>query len=477
MRLALLRMVVTLPLMVACARIDNAPVNLPLSVPSAAAVSTRFGPQQPQHETLIAVTLSGGGTRAAAFGWGALSRLAEIQTPHGSLARDVRAVAGVSAGAILGAHFVLSGPSGLPAFRERFLERDVQSALRASPTPENLLRAAQGGINDRSGLPTWLADNLFGSATLGDLDDPARPRLIFHATDMQNRSPYLFDRRSFDAVCSGRDSFPLSEAIAASAAVPVLFAPVIIRNFGAACAQGNPRHSRVKHGVQLTSLDRHGARSLHAYRQGNADRFIKLNDGGLVDNLGVGTLMTATNLAGYASAPFALRETDQARDVMFLVVDGSTRNGRGINLDVEGPVAITSIAASVDAMIDTASRRSVDAMGPWSAAWRSRVIADRCARGLPRCADLTVRLVRIALEDMTEDSDIDRFAISTTSLRLTSEDVAFFAGKGRELLEASPIFRAFVKANARVVQNSRNLTAGINGFRLSTSSRSTLMRP
>jgi NTE family protein len=237
--------------------------------------------------------------------------------------------------------------------------------------------------------------------------------------------------------------------VAASAAVPVLFAPVVIRNFTGDCRQGAGGPRRAGDGALLASLDRHGVRSLDAYRDGASDRFIKLNDGGLVDNLGVGTMMTAANLAGHAGAPFAERETDGTHEVMFLVVDGSTRNGRNVNLDADGPGAITAIAASVDAMIDTASRRSIDAMGPWSMAWRSRVVADRCARGLPRCGDLTVRLVRIALEDLTDEGDISRFAASTTALRLPPEDVAFFATKGRELLNANAAFRAFARQAQR----------------------------
>jgi NTE family protein len=445
MRFAPLCGLIALPLLAACARIDNAPVNVAVDAAPGSARALPAGPPPVPRPSLIAVTLSGGGTRAAAFGWGALSALTENPGPDGSLARSVRAIAGVSAGAILGAHFTISGPDGLPAFRDRFLDQDVQSALRTTPTPENLLRAAKGGVNDRSGLPMWLKDNLLGSATLGDLDDLSRPRFIVHATDMQNRAPFLFDQRSFRAVCSERRSFPLTEAVAASAAVPVLFAPMVIRNFNGACATAPDQDRPTGQRTRLTGIDRHGLRSLQAYRSSASDGFIKLNDGGLVDNLGVGALMASANLADTASAPFAPRETDLAREVMFLVIDGSTRNGRAINTEEHGPGVITAMAASVDAMIDTASRRSLDTMERWMHEWRNRVIMERCARGLPKCRDLTVRLVRIALEDLTDQEDARRFADSTTALRMSRDDVTFFASKGRELLQQNVSFRAFAR--------------------------------
>ncbi len=435
-----------LSLLAACAHIDNAPVNVekagPASRNSPFPKSLVVAPEEAR-STLIAVTLSGGGTRAASFGWGALSYLAEATDRRNSLAENIRVVAGVSAGAILGAHFVMSGPDQLAEFRARFLDQDVQSTLRTAPTPTNLLRASQGGINDRTGLPTWLQDNLFGGATLGDLDDLKRPRLIIHATDVENRSPFLFDQASFDSLCSDRNRFPLAEAVAASAAVPVLFAPIVIKNFSSDCTVSWSGNLKTGKGDNATRLDGHGLRSLRAYREGGPNAYVKLNDGGLVDNLGTGALMMTATLAQHRSAPFAPQETDFAREVMFLVVDGSTRNGKGINAELQGPGAVTTIAASVDAMIDTASRHSVDLLERWMHEWRRRVVVDRCARGLPKCGKLNVTLVRIALEALTEDDDAKRFAQSGTALRLTPEDVSFYVDKGRELLRSNEAFKAF----------------------------------
>ena len=217
-----------------CASIDNLPLNAQSAQPNlvdAPRTAKALPAPQKTDDRLIAVVLSGGGSRAAAFGWGALSELAATQTETGTLADQVGVVSGVSAGAILGASFVLDGVEGLPAFRKRFLDVDVEAALRKGFSPANLARALDGGVNDRKGLPNWLATNLLGKATFGDIKGAGTPRLLLHATDLQNRAPFLFDQTSFDTICSDRDGFPLSEAVAASAAVPVLFAPVILQNY------------------------------------------------------------------------------------------------------------------------------------------------------------------------------------------------------------------------------------------------------
>jgi len=42
---------------------------------------------------------------------------------------------------------------------------------------------AKGGVNDRSGLPTWLDKNLFGGATYADVMKPGHPQLWINASE------------------------------------------------------------------------------------------------------------------------------------------------------------------------------------------------------------------------------------------------------------------------------------------------------
>ncbi|WP_438590951.1 hypothetical protein, partial [Klebsiella aerogenes] len=52
---------------------------------------------------------------------------------------------------------------------------------------------------------------------------------------LYNRAPFIFDRASFSALCSNLDNYPLSHAVAASAAVPIVFSPIVLRNFNGDC--------------------------------------------------------------------------------------------------------------------------------------------------------------------------------------------------------------------------------------------------
>ena len=64
-----------------------------------------------------------------------------------------------------------------------------------------------------------------------DLLSRQRPRVWINASDIYNRTAFIFAPVTFSALCSDITSYPVSLAVAASAAVPVVFAPVVIQNY------------------------------------------------------------------------------------------------------------------------------------------------------------------------------------------------------------------------------------------------------
>lgn len=392
------------------------------------------------------VAFSGGGARSAAFGFGVLSALSEQRTPgHAArtLADDIVAVAGVSGGGILAAHFALHGPPGLPAFRRDFLDQDPEGALRTSFTPENLLRGYRGGVNDLSGLAAWLDAHLYHGTTLGDLDQPGRPRLLLHATELYNRTPFPFDRDSFRAICSDYDAFPLAHAVAASSAVPVLFAPIVLENFNPTCPTtdggGKPDAGR-------STFARHFGASQARYAREPALHYLKLLDGGLVDNLAVRNLIRAMNRP--APTLIAAAAAQRLRRVVVIVADASMRVGGEMSQAIDGPAAPEMITASVDAMIDNASRASLDALDRETASWRERLIRWRCAlvASRPACRDLQLTIVRLSLSDLQSPSERSRILQLHNTLTLKTEEVDFLAGLGRRLLSGNPDYRRAIAA-------------------------------
>ena len=72
---------------------------------------------------------------------------------------------------------------------------------------------------------------VFGEATFADMLGPDRPLVVINASDLSAGVRFSFLQDYFDLLCSDLSSFPISRAVTASSAVPVLFNPVVVRNF------------------------------------------------------------------------------------------------------------------------------------------------------------------------------------------------------------------------------------------------------
>src|SRR5690606_9842462 len=91
--------------------------------------------------------------------------------------------------------------------------------------------------------------------TFGDLR-PDRPRLLINATDLQSGRRFVFTNEAFDRINSDLSRYPIADAVAASSAVPVLVHHLTVRDFSTIFKQ-----------------------------------YVHLMDGGIVDNLGIRTLV------------------------------------------------------------------------------------------------------------------------------------------------------------------------------------------
>ncbi len=143
-----------------CATIHNEPVNRPLADSIAAAPNPGQAVPNYDDDLLIALSFSGGGTRAAAFSFGALTEMDATPTRgrggSTSLLDRVDFVIGVSGGSVTAAYYGLKKRAALADFREKFLLRDAEESLSTKVTPATLTRALAGGVNDSRAFPRWL---------------------------------------------------------------------------------------------------------------------------------------------------------------------------------------------------------------------------------------------------------------------------------------------------------------------------------
>ncbi len=138
-------------LLLGCASIQNAPVNLPGSDNLTDRGNIGFGETTSYDDTVVGLSFSGGGTRAAAFSFGVLQEMERIPVrgAQGPMIDRVEFVSGVSGGSVTAAYYGLRKRAALADFRERFLLRNAEEGLQTNLTLATLSRAIAAASTTR----------------------------------------------------------------------------------------------------------------------------------------------------------------------------------------------------------------------------------------------------------------------------------------------------------------------------------------
>ncbi len=423
-------------LLASCGSIDNAPINVPSSIPQLGPVAPIAGDDS-LHSTIVGLAFSGGGMRASAFSFGVMRGLDQIRLPEGGRLLDqVRFVSGVSGGSVTAAYFGLKGRAALTDFESRFLYRNAEEALRTQVySVDNVTRALGSGVNDRSGLPTWLAKNVFGNATFADMNRPGRPLVWINASDINSKTAFIFEPITFATICSDLRAFPVSEAVAASAAVPIVFTPVVVKSYADKCGFLLPPHLRAMGEDRNVSANvRAYVAALSKYRDPNALGFIKLLDGGLTDNWGLDGLNVALASAAEPYQPLSRQDAIVLQKFLFLVVDSGRNLPSDWSKTLEGPTGADLLEAVASTAIDSSVRNSFEVTRLEMHNWEERLKAWRCSltpeqvaevRGSADgwdCHNVSVRIDRVSFEDL-DPATSDRLQKIPTRFVLDPKDV------------------------------------------------------
>ncbi len=441
---------------------DNAPRNGPVTP---AFVQQALHPRDLVGPQVIGLSLSGGGLRAAAFGLGVLQALAgaggAADDVHDDVYDDVTFISSVSGGSLTAAFVGLHGRAGLATLREQVLLQDLERDLRLDwLAPANLLRLVAGGLNDRSNLARRLDAEVFRGATFADLARRRKPDVWINATDLYHRIPFPFTPPAFLALCSDLSALPLSEAVAASMAVPLVFAPVVLRTYPQDCLTPLP--------PQLEQLlqDRAGAatdtvasvaQAVRDYRDPSRVRYLKLADGGLTDNQGLASILVARAMSGTPYGPLSEADAVRLRRMLFLIVDAGRAPAGDWALRADGPGGLEVGLAAADAAIDSATRLSATAFRDMTRRWRDELVRFRCAlppervralrpEGGPWACDDVQIVVETLSPESLEPARAARLRAMPTRLALTPAQVDEAIAAGRDAALRSPALRAHAAA-------------------------------
>ncbi|MEM6276291.1 MAG: patatin-like phospholipase family protein [Pseudomonadota bacterium] len=439
----------------------NDPINSFTPEPSTVAEAPFGGADKGRDDIFIGLAFSGGGTRASSFSYGMLKTLREAtrsaENPDGLLSH-VRLVSGVSGGSVTAAYYGLRGPQGLDTYREYLVQDGEKYMATGVFNPFTLARGLSGGVNGRNTFARFLDETILGGETFADLWAAGHATTWINAADVANSTPFLFSQESFDALCSDLSDLPISEAVAASAAFPLVFSPIVLTAHQEGCNYEEPDWlTSARNNPEATSALRAYGATLETYRDPEKVKYVKLLDGGITDNFGTTGLSVARAKAQNPYGPMTEEQAVKVSRVLFLVANAGTSSDYDWNQSVSGPGGIGLGLAIANSSMGSATRVGYDVLRLSLDDYAADLIQWRCE--LPRsrvrqlrgtlagwqCDDLKLFVGEVAFGvlDAEERALLDEIP---TRLALETEQVDRAIRAGEVATRRNPEFNGFLRS-------------------------------
>ena len=392
---------------------------------------------------LVLVALSGGGKRSAAFAFGVLRGMRDVQVrPQGkssTLLDEIDLVAGVSGGSFPAAYYGLYGKKSFETFLDEFLYPDIEAYIWGTfllPWNWDWIFNPLAGTNDRM---TWVYDKLmFHGATFADLYRHGRPQVSINATDISFGSPFGFLPQTFDLICSDLAALPITRAVAASNGFPVLFGPVTLRNYrGPGCPLPSPLAPQTWESGQTDLRRRALIENLFRYTDARQTPWIHLMDGGVSDNLALRVLLNDMLLLDINADRFSSGLLP-VRRILIISVDGQSAPNPNWPRQriVSGFGQI--FAAVTSAQIGAYNIETLIAVESALDNLINDVRALRCRKAPViqgyACGDVAGKVVRVSLSDYPDPETRARLVAIRTGLTLPREQVDALVAAGETMI-------------------------------------------
>jgi len=437
----------------------HAPINQPLAQrepESGYRISTTLPKDGNTDDVFVILAFSGGGTRASAFSYGAMEKLAATKFRRGgqqqSLLNEVDIISSVSGGSFTAAYYGLHrGEKEFAEFPDHFLYRQVRTALALSLlNPINWWRLASPYYSRIDMAADYYDRHVFDRKTFGDLNQVGqRPFIVLNATDMSSVSRFEFTQDQFDFISSDLSSYPVARGVAASSAFPILLTPLTLKNY--------PGYSEQKWmQAALEDRDRNPrdyayAQVMQSYLATEKRPYIHLLDGGLSDNVGLRgpayALFSSKNAwsreAVRPSVGWSLKQLlntpGKIKHLVIITVNAKTVGEQSWNLEAKPPGVLAVLSTVANGPMGNYSDETVQYVRDQLETMRQ--LADGPNAGEPM-KFYPIELTFQSIASPTERSYLNQIS---TDFQIPREAVDRLRAAAAQLLDDSPVFRQLLE--------------------------------
>jgi NTE family protein len=398
-------------------------------------------------DTLIILSFSGGGTRAAALSYGVLQELRDTMVTHNEtttrLLDDVDIISSVSGGSFTSAYYGLFGDRIFEDFEDDFLRLGVQQALiRQLFNPVHWVRSSFSGF-DRTEMAIDYYDRMiFKGATFADLQRADGPFIEINATDLTSGLRLTFTQELFDLICTDLNQFSVARAVTASSAVPVAFPTVVLKNHADECEiTGTEEWAAVQQAEAQadTEAQREIIAGIKSMRDAQQRPYIHLVDGGIADNLGLRAIIDRFEGVGDTDFGRAAFRKYMPENVLIILVNAEVKPDLLIEHTAMKPSVSATMNAFTSAQMNRYNQETMDRLKS------SLDELEQLSRDINKPTNIYFSEVSF---DLVKESEASRFLNSLpTSLELEDNQVDVLINAGRILMRQEPEFLRFKRSN------------------------------
>lgn len=392
-------------------------------------------------ELLVVLAISGGGTRAAALGYGVLEELRRTEVMVNGVKRrlldEVDVISAVSGGTLPATYYALRGEKTFQEFEAKVLSRNLEMELakRIVLNPVNWFRLPSGTFGKSDIFAELYDETVFDRATFADLKRANGPFVIINGTDVTTGARFSYTQDYFDAICGDLSRLPLGRAVATSTALPPLLTPITLENRGGTCGRKAPAWQGAAE-ARLGESETPGrallrARALQSY-ENPARPYVHLFDGGLAENLGLSEVLMAFELLKVEPNETVLPALRRARKVVVISVNALRFPEVDWDRSAAPPGTDTLGEQMWGIPVDRISLDAVEQVREKLAAWQ----ADGPGR--------SGYLAQVTFDSLKDPAERQYFRQVKTSLTLPKEQVDRLREVGGRLLREAPALRRLV---------------------------------
>jgi NTE family protein len=455
-------------------------VNSPVQRLPPAEETYRFSNVQPKPNPLfVCLSFSGGGTRAAALAYGVMEELnaTPVAGEQGvTLLDHVACISSVSGGSFPAAYYGLFGKRMFQDFRTRMLERNLETAiiLRAI-TPVNTFRLLSPEFSRSDVAAETYDSDIFEHKTYGDLiAQKNRPYIVLNATDLATGSSFEFTQDQFNLIGSNLGDYPITRAVTASSAFPILLTPITLYNNPV--PPGFEQPLELTNGVQSYYADPrryHRDRTALDYLDLKSERpFIHLVDGGLADNIGLRPIENA-----YQESDGFIRPLINGRLIkqfVVIVVNARTVSKDTLSQSESPPGVLTVGLKTATTAMDNYSFETVQfARDLVNEEWKAKRTIEHCEQhiahkcgshaSLPTLPDVKPYVIEVNFDAIKDKDRRKHFLTMPTNFALTKQQVQELIDVAKELLLSNPTFQCLENDLEHPDQASRDCALSPGG--------------